>query len=135
MRTITLEEHFVSPGFLNGPGKAFTEQIRGRGPAGAKVYDQLQNIGEERIAEMDAAGITRQVLSLNAPGLEQTEAAEQIVLAAEANDFVAEAIKKHPARFSAFAALPTATPDKAAEELKRRVRQDGFKGANINGHT
>jgi hypothetical protein len=25
-------------------------------------------------------------------------------------------------------------PDKAAEELERRVRQDGFKGAIINGH-
>jgi uncharacterized protein len=135
MRTITLEEHFVSPGFLNGPGKAFTEQIRGRGPAGARIYDQLQNIGEERIAEMDAAGIDMQVLSLNAPGLEQADAAEQIVLAAEANDFVAEAIRKHPLRLSAFAALPTSTPDKAAKEFERRVRQDRFKGANINGHT
>ena len=48
---------------------------------------------------MDAAGIDIQVLSLNAPGLEQTDAAEQIVLAAEANDFVAEAIKKHPQDF------------------------------------
>jgi predicted TIM-barrel fold metal-dependent hydrolase len=135
MRTITLEEHFVSPGFLNGPGKAFTEQIRSRGPAGARIYDQLQNIGAERIAEMDAAGIDMQVLSLNAPGLEQTDAPEQIVLAAEANDFVAAAIRMHPARLSAFAALPTASPDKAAHEFERRVRQDGFKGANINGHT
>ena len=28
MRTITLEEHFVSPGFLAGPGKDFIEQLR-----------------------------------------------------------------------------------------------------------
>ena len=135
MRSITVEEHFVSPDFLNGPGKAFTEQIRGRGPAGARIYDQLQNIGAERIAEMDAAGIDMQVVSLNAPGLEQTHAPEQIVLAAEANDFVAAALRQYPARLSAFAALPTASPDKAAQELERRVRQDGFKGANINGHT
>jgi len=135
MKTITLEEHFVSPGFLIGPGKAFTEQIRSRGTAGVRIYDQLQNVGEARIAEMNAAGIDMQVLSLNAPGLEQTDPADQIVLAAEANDFVAEAIKTHPTRFSAFAALPTATPDEAAEELERRVRQDAFKGANINGHT
>ncbi len=135
MRTIALEEHFVSPGFLNGPGKAFTEQIRSRGAAGARIYDQLQNIGDKRIAEMDASGIDMQVLSLNAPGLEQTDAAEQIALATEANDFVAEAIRQHPSRLSALAALPTATPDKAALEFERRVRQDGFRGANINGHT
>ena len=30
--------------------------------------------------------------------------------------------------------MPTAAPDKAAEELERRVRQQGFKGAIINGH-
>src|SRR5947208_2541025 len=30
---------------------------------------------------------------------------------------------------------PIATPDKAAEELDRTVRQQGFKGALINGHT
>jgi predicted TIM-barrel fold metal-dependent hydrolase len=31
--------------------------------------------------------------------------------------------------------LPTAVPDKAAEELDRRVQKQGFKGTLINGHT
>lgn len=135
MRTITLEEHFVSPGFLKGPGKEFTEQIRSRGPAGAKLYLQLQNIGAERIAEMDAAGIDVQVLSLNAPGLEQTPAPDQIALAHESNDFVAEAVRNYPTRLGAFATLPTAAPDQAAKELERRVSRDAFKGALINGHS
>lgn len=135
MRTVTLEEHFVSPGFLKGPGQAFTEQIRGRGPTGARLYEQLQDVGAQRIAGMDAAGIDMQVLSLNAPGLEQTPAPEQIILAEEANDFVAEAIRQYPGRLSAFASLPTAAPEKAAQELDRRVTQDAFRGALINGHT
>jgi predicted TIM-barrel fold metal-dependent hydrolase len=97
--------------------------------------EQLQDIGDKRIAEMDAAGIDMQVLSLNSPGVEQAEAAEQLSIAVESNDFLAEAVKKHPSRFAAFAILPTALPDKAAEELERRVRQQGFKGALINGHT
>jgi predicted TIM-barrel fold metal-dependent hydrolase len=84
---------------------------------------------------MDAAGIDMQVLSLNAPGVEQAEAAEQLSIALESNDFLAEAVKKNPKRFAAFAALAIAAPDKAAEELDRRVRQQGFKGALINGHT
>ena len=135
MRTITLEEHFVSPGFLAGPGKDFSEQLRNRGPRGARIYEQLQDIGDKRIAEMDAAGIDMQVLSLNAPGVEQAEAADQLSIAVESNDFLAEAVKKNPRRFAAFAALATAAPDKAAEELDRRVRQQGFKGTLINGHT
>ena len=135
MRTITLEEHFISPGFLAGPGKDFTDQIRNRGPRGVRIYEQLQDIGDKRIAEMDAAGIDMQVLSLNAPGVEQAEAAEQLSVALESNDFLAEAVKKNPKRFAAFAALAIAAPDKAAEELDRRVRQQGFKGALINGHT
>jgi predicted TIM-barrel fold metal-dependent hydrolase len=135
MRTITLEEHFVSPGFLAGPGKDFAAQLRSRGPRGVRMDEQLQDIGDKRIAEMDAAGIDMQVLSLNSPGVEQAEAAEQLSIAVESNDFLAEAVKKHPSRFAAFAILPTAVPDKAAEELERRVRQQGFKGALINGHT
>jgi uncharacterized protein len=135
MRTITLEEHFVSPGFVAGPGKDFTEQLRNRGPLGARTYEQLQDIGDRRIAEMDAAGIDMQVLSLNSPGVEQAEAAVQLSIAVESNDFLAEAVKKNPRRFAAFAALATAAPEKAAEELDRRVRQQGFKGTLINGHT
>ena len=135
MRTITLEEHFISPGFLAGPGKEFAEQLRSRGPRGVRICEQLQDIGDQRIAEMDAAGIDMQVLSLNSPGVEQAEAAEQISIAVESNDFLAEAVKKYPRRFAAFAALAIAVPDKAAEELDRRVRQQGFKGTLINGHT
>jgi predicted TIM-barrel fold metal-dependent hydrolase len=135
MRTITLEEHFGSPGFLAGPGKEFMGRIRDSGPRGAKIYEQLKDIGDKRIADMDAANIDMQMLSLNSPGVEQSGAAEQISAARESNDFLSDAVKKHPTRFAAFAALPTAAPEQAAEELEHRVRQQGFKGALINGHT
>jgi predicted TIM-barrel fold metal-dependent hydrolase len=97
--------------------------------------EQLQDVGDKRIAEMDAAGIDMQVLSLNSPGVEQADVADQLSVAVESNDFLLEAVKKYPKRFAAFAALPVAAPDKAAEELERRVRQQGFKGTLINGHT
>ena len=84
---------------------------------------------------MDAAGLDVQVLSLNSPGVEQADAAEQIAIARDANDFLAEAIKKHPTRLAGFAVLPVASPERAAEELERSVRQLGFKGTLINGHT
>jgi len=133
MRTITLEEHFASPGFFNGPGREFKERAQKSGGRDAEFFGRLADIGDKRLAEMDAAGIDMQVLSLQYPGTEQCEDAEAMAIAQEANDFLAAAVKKHPTRFAGFAALPTGTPEKAADELERRIRA-GFKGAIINGH-
>jgi len=135
MRTICLEEHFGSPGFLAGPGHEFTARFRSGDPRGKAIYERLQDVGAKRVAEMDAANIDMQVVSLNSPGVEQAEVADQIAVARESNDFLAEAIKKYPTRFVGLAALPVAAPDNAADELERAVRQQGFKGAIANGHT
>jgi hypothetical protein len=134
MRVITLEEHFVSPGFLDGPGKGLKEQAVRFGGRGADLLEQLSDLGDKRIAAMDAAGIDMQVLSLNSPGAEQLEAAEAIPLTRDANDFLADAVERNPTRFAGFASVATAAPDRAAEELERMVRERGFKGAIINGH-
>ncbi|HEY2530167.1 MAG TPA: amidohydrolase family protein [Xanthobacteraceae bacterium] len=134
MRTIALEEHFANPEFFDGPGREFKERARQYRGVAAELFERLGDVGGKRLAEMDAAAIDMQVLSLQYPGTEQCEAAEAVTVAREANDFLAEAVKTHPTRFAGFAALPTAAPDKAAEELEHRVRRQGFKGAIINGH-
>ncbi len=134
MRSIALEEHFASPGFLDGPGRELKSRALKFGDAAARLFAQLCEVGEKRIAEMDAANIDVQVLSLTSPGAEQLDSEDAMALAREANDFLADAVKKTPARFAGFAALPTATPDGAAKELERMVRDHGFKGAMINGH-
>jgi uncharacterized protein len=135
LRTITLEEHFASPGFLAGPGRGFIERLRNSGASGVRIFEQLQEVGDTRVAEMDTAGIDVQVLSLNSPGVEQADVTEQVAIARESNDFVADVVKKNPKRFAGFAALPVAAPEQAADELDRRVRQQGFKGTLINGHS
>ncbi|MHC2331051.1 amidohydrolase family protein [Bradyrhizobium sp. USDA 4454] len=135
MRTITLEEHFATPGFLDGPGRELKEQARqAAGGRAERLMRDLCDLGDERIAQMDAAGIDMQVLSLTAPGVEQLEAAEATALARDTNDALAEAIAKYPERLSGFAALPIATPDAAAKELERRISRQAFAGAVINGH-
>ncbi|MGA7193332.1 MAG: amidohydrolase family protein [Anaerolineales bacterium] len=134
MKTITLEEHFVSPSFLEGPGKGLTEQAKNPQSYIGKIFEQLRDLGDKRIAEMDAAGIDVQVLSLNSPGMEQLDPEAAKKIAKETNDFLASAIKDHPQRFAGFAALPTADPKAAAIELERTVRDHDFKGAIINGH-
>jgi uncharacterized protein len=141
MPTITLEEHYATPAFMEGPGQSIKKlaesaQAHPQVAAGyAKLIRALCEMGEGRIAEMDAAGIDVQVLSLTAPGVEQLEASEAVALARETNDQLAGVVKRYPTRFAGFAALPTIAPKVAADELERTVRDYGFKGALINGHT
>jgi predicted TIM-barrel fold metal-dependent hydrolase len=134
MRTITLEEHYATDGFLAGPGRAFLERAISAGGRMSQILDQVSDLGAARIAEMDAAGIDVQVVSLNSPGVEQLDAETATTLAREANDFVADAVRQFPARFAGFAALPIAAPEIAVVELERAVCEYGFKGALINGH-
>jgi len=128
MRIITLEEHFATPAFLDGPGREMKEQS-----VYASFLAPLCDIGAGRIAAMDEAGIDAQLLSLTAPGLEQAETADALAVARDSNDVLAAAVKSNPRRFTGLAALAVGAPNKAAEELQRRVTQDGFKGAVING--
>ena len=131
MRTIALEEHFATQALLDAPAQNAQYDLR----AFAPLVAQLRDLGEGRTAAMDAAGIDLQVLSLTAPGVEQLDVADAIAVARDANDQLAAAVRQHPTRFAGFAALPTAAPDVAADELERTVRDYGFKGALINGHS
>jgi hypothetical protein len=131
---IALEEHYMSPGYLGGPGRGYKENAKRTGGHAAEVLEQLSEVGEKRIGLMDEAGIDVQVLSLHAPGAEQLAGDEAIALARETNDFVADAVRRHPDRFAAFATLPTAVPEQAVKELEFRVAKQGFKGAVINGN-
>jgi hypothetical protein len=136
MRTITLEEHYATPAFLDGPGRKLNEQAQMAKHFGyGKLIEELSDLGDNRIAEMDSAGIDVQVLSLTAPSVQQLEATEAVELTREANDYLAEAMQRYPKRLAGFATLPTADPNIAAEELERMVNEHGFRGGNINGHT
>jgi hypothetical protein len=102
MRTITLEEHFATPAFLEGPGrqlKDFARAAEAHVPfaAGANLLEQLCDLDKLRIADMDAAGIDVQVLSLTSPGTEQLEATAAVALAREVNDRLADAVLRHRA--------------------------------------
>jgi predicted TIM-barrel fold metal-dependent hydrolase len=134
MRTISLEEHFATPLFLDGPGQDLKNAALKFEGRGTKLIEPLCDIGDKRIAAMDTAGIEMQVLSLTSPGTEQLDPAEAVALARESNDALAAAVKKNPKRFAGFAALPTMVPDKAATELESRIRGGGFVGAVISGH-
>ncbi len=130
---IALEEHYSIPALL-GKDKHGGSPAPGANPY-SEFAEKLADLGERRISDMDSAGIDVQVLSLTSPGTEQMEPADAVRVAGSVNDFVAAAIKMHPSRLAAFAALPTSVPEKAADELERTVKEYGFKGALVNGHS
>ena len=132
MRTIALEEHCLTAELreLLGPQLHPYYPVHRWPPA---LEARLLDLGEGRIAEMDAHGIDVQVLSSVQPGLEHSSGERAAPVARAFNDRVAEAISKHPDRFAGFAALATADPRAAANELERAVRELGLKGALVNG--
>jgi predicted TIM-barrel fold metal-dependent hydrolase len=135
MKIIALEEHFILPREeTNLPPGAHRGNDREK-LLGFDVVAELLDLGDSRLAAMDAAGIDVQVLSHNQPGVQALDAGSAVPVAREVNDLLFEAVKAHPDRFLGLAALPTADPAAAVKELERAVGKLGFKGAMINGHT
>jgi 2,3-dihydroxybenzoate decarboxylase len=133
MRTIALEEHFVTAE-LAGYG-ASTSTIA-QPQVWAEASRRLADLAEERLPAMDAAGVDMAVLSLNSPGVQaEPDAHVAVARAAAVNDFLAGLIAKNPDRYTGFAALPLQDGEAAAKELERAVRQLGLRGALVNAHT
>ena len=99
------------------------------------VAARLEDLGERRIADMDATGIALQVLSLTSPGVQIFPADTAVGLARSANDELAEAIAAHPDRFAGLAAVAPQNAAAASKELERAVQTLGLKGVIINSHT
>lgn len=95
----------------------------------------LRDLGPQRIAGMDAAGIDLQILSLFTPGVQALAAPQATALAQASNDYLADAVRRHPTRFAGLAALAPHAPAEAAHELERAVLKLRLKGALINSHT
>jgi uncharacterized protein len=139
MRTVTLEEHFTIPELVRqiDPSavvrRGFPPPGTPWGPVGQ--VEKLADTGPVRLADMDAAGITLQVLSVSGPGADIAPSTEAPALARAFNDALARIVTAHPDRYAGFAHLPMTAPEAAADELERAVTQLGFCGALVNGLT
>jgi uncharacterized protein len=139
MRVVALEEHFTVPALV---GRIDRDAISARGfrprnapKTGPNPVELAPEIGEQRLRSMDEAGISVQVLSNTGPGPDLVPGPEGVAIAREMNDHLAAAIARHASRFAGFAVLPMQSPDAAAAELVRAVRELRFAGALINGTT
>ena len=127
MQTIALEEHFWTAELAAAPGTGPLAR-----PDGARLDEQLRDLGAARIASMDAAGIDVQVLSHVQPAAQGTPGDQGVAAARKANDALAAAIARRPARLKGFATLPTSEPAEAAAELKRAAGSLGLVGGMVH---
>jgi predicted TIM-barrel fold metal-dependent hydrolase len=138
MKIIAIEEHFTTPMYRENVSanefRNFYLSTRSKA-IGHDITEQNLDLGADRLAFMDAAGVDVQVLSFGSPGPQAFLADIAIPMARDANDRAHQTVKAHPDRFAAFAALPTADPQASVKELDRCVTQLGFKGTMIHGHT
>jgi 2,3-dihydroxybenzoate decarboxylase len=130
---IGLEEHFLIPEFID----YFATTYPNISPQIAKLgLEALQDLGDRRIATLDANGMDFQVLSIAGPGVQvEKDAAVALRRSKLANDFLAKEIQKRPTRYGGFAHLPMQNAVEAANELERCIHDLGFQGAMINGQT
>jgi uncharacterized protein len=127
MQTIAIEEHFWTAELAAPPGAGPLAR-----PDGARLDEQLRDLGLDRIADMDAAGIDVQVLSHVQPAAQGLPGDQGIRAARAANDALAGAVARHPDRLAGFATLPTSDPAKAAAELNRAAGSLGLVGGMVH---
>jgi 5-carboxyvanillate decarboxylase len=99
------------------------------------IEERLQDVGQLRLADMDAAGIDAQIISLTCPGVQAFDTDRAIGIATLANDQLAEACRRHLERFAGLTAVAPQDPGRAAKEIDRGHTELGLHGVIINSHT
>ncbi len=105
-------------------------------PGDYNVIVPGHRIIERREADLDAAGVERQILTFTAPGTHIEQPARAVELAHIVNDSFADLVAANP-RFEALGTLPLNDPEASVDEFDRLTGELGFSGvmmfSNING--
>jgi len=147
-RRIATEEAFIPPelhrmyrdliasGGIDDPGfvSLMGYYLGSTSERARNVSERLQDLGARRLADMDAAGIDMQILSLTSPGVQVFKTDVAVAMARLANDQLAEAVRRRPDKFAGLIAVAPQDPTEAAKEIARGVTL-GLKGVIINSHT
>ena len=131
-RKIALEEAFSAP----STAPYLKNTLKATAPKDWPDFIRKLEDSDERIAQMDAAGVDLFVLSQTSPGVQmEKDPAVAVQRAREANDYLHGLVEQHPDRYRGFAHLPLQDVQAASDELERCVKDLGFLGAMINGQT
>lgn len=127
-KRIDIHAHVWTDDYLNmmerfGVKDTSVQRNKGASPSEAEM--------EKRFAQMDAAKVAMQILSICPQAPHFDNKANAVAAARAANDLFADVVRRWPKRFAAFAALPLPHVDEALKELDRAIGQLGFLGATI----
>ncbi|MEL0211534.1 MAG: amidohydrolase family protein, partial [Novosphingobium sp.] len=101
-----------------------------------QILERLLDLGDRRIADMDATGIDKAILALTSPGVQPLlDLDEAKTLATRANDTLADACEKHPTRYIGMGTVAPQDPEWSACEIHRGAKERGFMGIQSNSHT
>jgi predicted TIM-barrel fold metal-dependent hydrolase len=95
---------------------------------------RLDDLGEGRIAAMDAQGIDISILALTPPGTHPLAPEQARRLSSAANDRASAAVAQHPTRLRALSTLPMSSPEHVVDELVR-ARGLGHVGTMVYGRS
>lgn len=141
MKKIAIEEHFHNDVFLEYDEKTFAGSTFPNLNNSAREKDVLGPIWQapvqdHRLPVMDKYDIEMQIISPNTQAVQSTkDPIKALEMAHHINDLAMELVQKAPTRLRAFALLPMQNPQGAVEELRLRVKEQGFVGAFVHGHT
>ncbi|MCZ7664640.1 MAG: amidohydrolase family protein [Thermoleophilia bacterium] len=136
IRRISCEEGFSTSEVVEASSKLFNAVPSwASGPIAGAFMEDLLDIGDGRIARMDADGVGVQILALAGPGVQSFDPATALSLAQTVNDRLSDAVKAHPDRLVGLATMAPQAAEASARELERAVTRLGLKGAMISGHT
>ena len=133
MKLIDIEEHYISAK-MDEKVRTILGQANNTAPGVGDMDTAVMGLGEGRIAYMDERGIDMQVISYAGGFPASLEKEQAVPLCREVNNEMHELTQQRPDRFRVFAHLPIGSPQDAATELERCVRELGFVGAMISGH-
>jgi hypothetical protein len=131
---IAIEEHWIAPGItstlkaLARPDESLAFNEMG------DHQQRLQDLGEGRIAAMDAQGIDISILALTPPGTQPLSPEQARRLSSAANDTSIAAVSKYPTRFRELSTLPMSSPKHVVDELVR-AKGLGHVGTMVYGRS
>lgn len=119
------------PGFVSLIGFYMTSQAE----RPQHIMKCLTDLGEQRLAHMEEAGLDRQIIALTSPGVQVMDADSAADFTIACNDELAEGCRNHPDRFTGMVAIAPNKPAAAAKEIHRGVNSLGLSGVIVNSHT
>jgi predicted TIM-barrel fold metal-dependent hydrolase len=131
---IAIEEHWISPDITS----ALKSLAR---PDESIVFNELgdhrqrlEDLGEGRIAAMDAQGIDISIIALTPPGTQPLSPERARYLSSAANDTAIASVSQYPNRLRALSTLPMSSPEHVVDELVR-AKNLGHVGTMVYGRS